>query len=158
MIVDTAYDIQAHLLSGDGEYAPNYIFVEYKNVQNLGEIVQDESLATDTIEHYSNLRTYDSDRDYLAIPITIKPRIVEPTGDSHTAIEYSVVTSGITHGVNGLPFSSENNSVIYSLGLVTRIYNRNSDTDILFARTSFEPEKQMIKTTSDMYITWTVEL
>ena len=155
MIVDTAYDIQAHLLSGDGEYAPNYIFVEYKNVENLNEEIEDESLTTDTIDHYSHLG---SDCDYLAIPITIKPRIVAPTGESHTAIEYSVVTSGITHGVNGLPFSTDNNSVIYSLGLVTRIHNRHSDTDILFARTSFDNEHQMIKTTSDMYITWKVEL
>lgn len=155
MIVDTAYDIQAHLLSGDGEYSPNYIFVEYKNVQSLSETIEDESLSTDTIEHYSNLG---SDCDYLAIPITIKPRIVEPSGESHTAIEYSVVTSGITTGVNGLPFDTAHNSVIYSLGLVTRVYNRNSNTDILFARTSFDSEQQMVKTTSDMYITWKVEL
>lgn len=155
MIVDTAYDIQAHLLSGDGEYSPNYIFVEYKNVQSLSETIEDESLSTDTIEHYSHLG---SDCDYLAIPITIKPRIVEPSGESHTAIEYSVVTSGITTGVNGLPFDTAHNSVIYSLGLVTRVYNRNSNTDILFARTSFDSEHQMVKTTSDMYITWKVEL
>lgn len=155
MIVDTAYDIQAHLLSGDVEYAPNYIFVEYKNVKSLAEKIEDESLSTDTIDHYSHLG---SDCDYLAIPITIKPRIVTPTGESHTAIEYSVVTSGITHGVKGLPFDTYNNSIIYSLGLVTRIHNRYSDTDILFARTSFDDEHQMIKTTSDMYITWKVEL
>ena len=62
MIVDSAYNIQANLLIGNSQYTPNYIFVEYKNVQSTSETVSDEVQSTDTIAHYSRLA---NNTDYL---------------------------------------------------------------------------------------------
>ena len=155
MIVDTAYDIQAKLLAGDSKYTPNYIFVEFKNVNTAGSTVNQTVPVTadDTIDYYSKLDEY---CDYLAIPITLKPYTVEPTGENKSAVYYSVVTSGFTQGVNGLPFES-GNSTIYGLGLVTRLADDGTN-DILFARTFLPTEKQLVKATSDMYINWKIEL
>ena len=161
MIVDSAYNIQSNLLIGNSQYTPNYIFVEYKNVQSTSETVADEVKSTDTIEHYTKLN---SDTDYLAIPITLQPRIVEPTGENKAAVEYSVVTSGYTAGElrkgtpQEVPFSTTDNSLIYSLGLVSRVKTVDGYEDILFARTVLDDDKQLLKTTSDIYITWKIEL
>lgn len=161
MIVDSAYNIQSNLLIGNSQYTPNYIFVEYKNVQSTSEIVVDEVQSTDTIDHYNNLA---NNTDYLAIPITLQPRIVEPTGENKAAVEYSVVTSGYTAGElrkgtpQEVPFSTTDNSLIYSLGLVSRVKTVDGYEDILFARTVLDDDKQLLKTTSDIYITWKIEL
>lgn len=153
MIVNTAYDIQANLLTGDAKYAPNYIFVEFKN--NSGAEVQPTSTVTpeDTVDYYNTLGI---DCDYLAIPLTLKPYVTDPTADNKSAVYYSVVTSGFTQGVKGLPFEPSN-STIYGLGLITRL-EPNGTNDILFARTLLPQNKQLVKTTSDMYINWKIEL
>lgn len=156
MIVNTAYDIQANLLAGDSKYTPNYIFVEFKNVATAGDEVQQTVPVTegDDMDYYYNIG---ESCDYLAIPITLKPYTIDPTGDNKAAVYYSVVTSGFTQGVKGLPFSPGSNSTIYGLGLVTRLSDDGTN-DILFARTFLPKEKQLIKTTSDMYINWKIEL
>lgn len=158
MIVNTAYEIQAKLLAGESEYRPNYIFVEFVNIDNtsnsIPQIPQTTVTADDTIDYYySNMG---EGRDYIAIPITIRPYSDDPTGNNKAAVYYSVVTSGITQGVNGTEFSSDK-SIICGLGLVTRL-DPNGTKDILFARTNLPPEKQLLKTTSDVYINWKIEL
>lgn len=155
MIVNTAYDIQANLLAGNSNYTPNYIFVEFSNVANIGDNISlPEVSEDDTIDYYYNLG---SGIDYLEIPITLKPYTAEPTGDSKAEVYYSVVTSGMTNGVKGLPFSASNHSTICGLGLVTRL-DPNGTKDILFARTVLPDDKQLLKTTGDMYINWKVAL
>lgn len=155
MIVNTAYDVQAKLLAGDSEYTPNYVFVEYKNVESPDLKVEHTSEVSpdDTMDYYYHIG---GDCDYLAIPITLKPYTAEPTDGNKAAVYYSVVTSGFTSGVKGLPFKSEK-SVIYGLGLVTRLSD-DGTKDILFARTLLPTNKQLLKTTSDMYINWKIEL
>lgn len=162
MIVNTAYDIQAKLLAGESEYTPNYIFVEFHNIPDTNNNNNETTTTTvevsavsedDTIEYYSHMG---DGMDYLAIPITLKPYTAEPTGDNKSEVYYSVVTSGMTHGVNGLPFAASK-SIICGLGLVTRLVP-NGTKDILFARTALPENKQLLKTTSDMYINWKVAL
>jgi len=155
MIVNTAYDIQAKLLAGESQYTPNYIFVEYMNVKKIGDTIPLTTVTPeDTADYYYSLG---ADKDYLAIPITLKPYIAEPTGDNKAAIYYSVVTSGFTEGTKGLKFSLDKNSTIYGLGLVTRLADAGTN-DILFARTNLATEKQLLKPTSDIYINWKIEL
>lgn len=155
MIVDTSKQIQAKLLTGDSSYIPNYIFVEYRNVQDPESTVSDAVSESETIEHYNNLL---SGSDYIAVPISIKPVYEYDENTDKYTVTYSTVIAGNTEGVNGEPFTTRSNSLIYSFGLVTRVPTTYGHEDILFARTVLPTTKQILKVTNDMYVSWKLDL
>ena len=131
MLTSDYTTVVSNLLAGNSSYMPNYLYVEFTNLDN-------PTIPTDTdgVEYYQALHTTTPTVGYLRIPITIKPTV------SNNRITYTVLMTSTT-SANGLSFGS--GSRIYGVALVSAITPTDSSNDIVFAREYFsDSNKQLV--------------
>lgn len=142
-MVTTAAEAISHLLAGDVQYVPNYLYVAFKNVATAGEhVAEDTSISTDVLGFYNGLT---DNCDYLKIPIDIKPEVIVDEDVANYAVKYTVlVSSNDTTGVHGLPFSSDANSTVYANSLVALADTTNPDSAIAITYGHLPDNQQLI--------------
>jgi hypothetical protein len=145
VLADYAY-ILGFLLRGDRNFRLSTAYIEFQNVASPGdpadEIVFD---FADGVEYYTGIG---GSRDYLRAPLTLSEPYIQsgqellfPKGN---AIKGYATTNGIM-GVNGLPFSETDNSVVCSVAIVATPDKDDPTQDLIFARWSATGAEQWAK-------------
>lgn len=126
--------VVAQLLAGNSKYTPKYLYLEFANSET--EVAVPESVEEGR-SYYDSLSLSDS-VGYLRIPITIAPTVDEVNGK----VIYTVLVTSI-ESVNGVRFSSGDNSRIYGVALVAAPAPDDPTQDIVFAREYFRGTRQL---------------
>lgn len=130
----------------------NIAYLEYANVVNPTDAVSIPSFKPqDGIEYYAGLAGV-SGRDYLRIPIRVTPSLTVAAGYSPTWFgtgQGNLLTlmfqSAGTAGVHGTPFSDSANSKLAGVALVSAPSLGDLSKDVIFARSYYPTDKQVIK-------------
>lgn len=134
-IQDGSKVIEANLLAGNTDFKPSAIYIEF---QNSGIPEVPVFTTADGIEYYTSLP---SGKDYLVIPLVIKPEVSENT------VTFSAVIVGGTGVKNGLVCGSSTKA--YGAALVSERAGE------VYARIYFD---EPITLTDDVqyYLPWTI--
>ena len=134
-IQDGSKIIEANLLAGNTNFKPSAIYIEF---QNSGTPEAPAFTASEGIEYYTGLP---SGKDYLVIPLVIKPEVSENT------VTFSAFITGGTGVKNGLVCGSSTKA--YGAALVSE------QAGEVYARMYFD---EPITLTDDVqyYLPWTI--
>lgn len=133
MITNEYTTVVANLLSGNSQYLPNYLYLEFKNTES---VVAEPDLSSVSGKVYYD--TLSGDASYLRIPITLKPTV---DGDS---ITYTTLVSS-TESINPeVVFSAENHSRIYAVALVVAPTPIDHTQDIVIAQSYLSGNSQLV--------------
>jgi hypothetical protein len=145
-------DIVCQLLLSNNQFVINGAYLEYENVANPVDPVSIPTVnREDGISYYQTLT---GNRDFLRLNLA-SPITIDSTPDRAiyfnsfvgrgNRLKYTVVTTGHTQGVRGVPFSHTVNSKICGLALVSKLNNNWTD-DVIFSRGYFNVSDQILKT------------
>lgn len=145
------------------KYRVGAVYFEYENVLSAGTNVVEPTTFPKTLDisYYNSLG---SNRDFLRIPIQVTPALstaagyqsLLPTENQTNQLTFFAQTSGAA-GHFGLGFSSAAYSKIYAAALVATPSIEDQTKDVIFARTVFNTDAQVVKdASSQIGITWTV--
>lgn len=148
---------------GDSKYKVSKMYIEYENVADPEDVATIPTFDTDEdITYYNNL-SLSATKDYLRVPLLILPTIGIATGYEDNFVEgetgnkltFYTQSQGTT-GTHGKAFSAAANSKVYGLALIASPTNDPAD-DIVFARTYYEEDEQVLKRASDQVgVTWDI--
>lgn len=144
------------------------VYFEYENVLTAETaVVEAQSFSkTLSIDYYNTLSTAEN-RDYLRVPIIVAPQFSTAAGYAHllpmsqqsNQLTFFAQTTG-TSGLGGRSFGanvSGRASKIYAAALVACPQPDDPTKDIIFARTVFSAENQVVKEASaQIGITWSI--
>jgi hypothetical protein len=152
-------DIVGKLLStGDSRYRIGGMYLEYKNVDSLGETVSPPSFGRDrSIEYYNSLSSSAS-VDYLRVPATAITVSKDQSNPDQTILTCFARSSGLA-GVHGKPFTTQAKSVVYGAALVAYVDATDATQDLLFSCFYFDPENQQPRLqNSQIGLEWQITL
>lgn len=113
-IQDGSKVIEANLMAGNTEFRPSALYIEF---QNSGDPEPPAFTSDEGIEYYTSLP---ATKDYLVIPLVIKPEVADNT------VTFSAVITGGTGVKNGLVCGSSTKA--YGAALVSEqageVYSR----------------------------------
>jgi hypothetical protein len=130
--------IVGNLLLRQGlSYGIGGMYIEFCNVASPGDTVPPPTFTRDAdqgIAYYDALAE-SGNQDYLRVPLTAGTLLVSdetnfPYGNQPT---FFAMTQGLV-GVNGLPFSDINNSVVYGGALVSFVDANDPTQDLILSR------------------------
>lgn len=144
------------------------VYFEYENVLTAETaVVESQSFSkTLNIDYYNTLGTAQN-RDYLRIPIIVAPQFstasgyanLLPTNQQTNQITFFAQTTG-TSGMTGRGFGANVGgriSKIYAAALVAAPDIADPTKDVIFARTVFSANNQVVKdASSQVGITWSI--
>lgn len=134
-IQDGSKVILCNLLAGNTNYKPDTLYIEFQNSSDTPEI---PVYTTDAgVEYYSNL---DSPKDYLKVPIVIKPSVED------NSVTFSAVVAAGT-GEHGLVCGSTTQA--YGAALVSESAGQ------VYARMYFDTPITLT-TATQYYLPWTI--
>ena len=134
-IQDGSKTILCNLLAGNSEFRPDTLYVEFQNSSDTPDV---PVFTTDEgVEYYTNL---ESPKDYLKVPIVIKPSVDD------NSITFSAVIAAGT-GEHGLDCGS--NTQAYGAALVSE------STGQVYARMYFATPVALT-TATQYYFPWTI--
>lgn len=135
-IQDGSKTILCNLLAGNTEFRPDTLYVEF---QNSADTPTTPVYTTDEgVEYYNNLS---SPKDYLKVPIVIKPSV------SEDSVTFSAVIAAGTGAKNGLTCGSTTQA--YGVALVSE------STKQVYARMYFTTPVALT-TSTQYYFPWTI--
>lgn len=134
-IQDGSKVIEANLMAGNTEFRPSALYIEF---QNSGTPEAPAFTTAEGLEYYTSLP---SGKDYLVIPLVIKPEVCDNT------VTFSAVITGGTGAKNGLVCGSSTKA--YGAALVSE------QAGEIYARMYFD---EPITLTDDVqfYLPWTI--
>lgn len=144
------------------------VYFEYENVLTAETaVVESQSFSkTLNIDYYNTLGT-SPNRDYLRVPIIVAPQFstatgyasLLPTNQQTNQITFFAQTTG-TSGMTGRAFGANVGgriSKIYAAALVAAPDIADPTKDVIFSRTVFSADNQVIKDVSaQVGITWSI--
>lgn len=146
------------------DYSISGMYFEYENVVNPEDPVDIPTVEVDEgISYYDELQD-DSSRDFLRIPLSQEPTLgiesdypnLFTPGVTGNKLTFSAQTSGLA-GVHGREFSSNVNSKIIGVALVATPLADDRTQDVIFARTYFAVDDQVVKALSHQaFIQWDI--
>lgn len=147
------------LTQGLTNYKIGGMYIEYENVADPNDPVDDPTFdRSGGVSYYNGLLTHPS-RDYLRVPLV--SALLDSSGDNFpngNRMTFFAQTAG-TEGVHGKAFSDANNSKVFGAGLVAFINEDDPTQDRVFARLYLPEASQQVKlSTSQIGIEWEVEL
>jgi hypothetical protein len=153
LVVYTAADVLAGLISGDESYKISGMYLDFKNLTSSGDPVPTTTptLATKALD----LRSVSNPLDIMRFALVSSPSL-EST-DSAKYEKNSVTFFGATSGslgYNGRTFSSSVNSAAYGAGLVAMPDFNDATQDILFARVALS--KLLVVTGMRIGVEWQI--
>ena len=154
--------------SGQANYNISAVYFEFENVISAETAVVEPQtfLRSVGLPYYDGLGAM-FNRDYLRIPMVVAPQFstssgyasLLPTEQQTNQLTFFAQTEG-TSGINGKGFGSNVSgkiSKIYAASLVAAPDIDDPTKDIVFARTVFNTENQVLKdASSQIGITWTI--
>ena len=159
ILCHSANKILAGLLSGNSQYSPNVMYVEFQQGSTPVPALSLPEVDPADNHYYLDLRDNTlSNRDFLRIPIA---SITPYTAPASTDI--SLFFNGICVGTEGVGGKSTAGSVIYGIAIANApTYGLSIDdltTDLIWARGYFAPENQMpFSTVAQTSITFKLNL
>ncbi len=153
LIVYTAADAMAKVLSGDSSYKISGMYLDFKNLVSSGDPVPTitPTLSTKAID----VRSISSPSDIMRFSLISSPSF--STSDSSKYNNNQVTFFGATSGsvgYNGRSFSSSSNSAAYGASLVVMPDFNTASEDILFARVALS--KLLVVTGMRIGIEWQI--
>jgi hypothetical protein len=146
------------------DYHISAMYIEYENQADPEVPVSVGAFDRDLgISHYDAL-ALSSDRDFLRIPLRLEPTLSIAAGfeeyfidgENGNQLTFFAQTAGNT-GINGKPFSANDNSKVFSAALVATPVFGDRTRDVIFARTYFDIADQTTKApSSQIGITWDI--
>lgn len=155
--------------AGRPSYHVSTMYIEYENVTNPEDEVTVSAFDRDLgIDYFSDL-ALSGTQDFLRVPLRLEPSLgISPQteldypgyfteGENGNQLTFFAQTSGIA-GIHETAFGGSGvNSKIYAATLVATPDPNDRTNDVLFARTTFEVENQVVKeASSQVGITWDV--
>jgi hypothetical protein len=155
----TAAHIAARCIGqGDMRYRVSKVYVEFANGADDPVPVPDFD-AQDGIDYYNGLAS-SPDRDYVRAALNPMPVIdldpeavgrLDPEHGNRVIFEARL---GSVVGVHGKPFSDSAGSRVYGIALVAAPVEADPTRDLVFARGYYPPERQILKTSRDLGVTY----
>lgn len=163
-IQDQWMNVVAKLLSGLSNYRIQAMYLEFENVVDPDSPVTTPTFSRDEgIEYYEEL-AFSSSRDFLRVALNQSPLLGIETGyedsfvagESGNKLTYFSLSSGVA-GIHGKEFSNDANSKIFGVALVATPQFNDRTQDLIFARTYFEADEQIVKEVSHQVgVTWDI--
>ena len=156
-------------IAGRPSYHISTMYIEYENVANPEDPVSVSSFERDLdLDYFSDL-ALSGTQDFLRVPLRLEPTlgIAAQTeldypgyftdGVDGNQLTFFAQTSGIA-GIHETDFGGAGvNSKVYAATLVAAPFPDDRTKDVLFARTTFEVENQVVKeASSQVGITWDI--
>jgi len=144
-------------------YRINAVYFEFENVLSAGTTVVESTTFAKTLDisYYNSLA---ANRDFLRVPIQVTPALSTASGyqsllpveNQTNQLTFFAQTTGAT-GHGGLSFNANAYSKVYAAALVAAPDIEDQTKDVIFARTVFAADSQVVKDpSSQIGITWTV--
>lgn len=146
------------------DYSIAAMYFEFENVVDPEDPVTVPAYEVDEgISYYDELQD-SSDRDFLRIPLSQEPTLgiesefpdLFTPGLDGNKLTFSAQTTGLA-GVHGKEFSNNVNSKIFGVALVATPVADDRTQDVIFARTYFAVDDQVVKALSHQaFIQWDI--
>lgn len=150
---------------GRRDYAIAGMYIEFENVASPTDAVDvpTEFDRSENLDYYTDLLS-SGVRDYLRIPLTQEPLLSIADGyEAYFAegegnrLTFMAITAG-SEGITGKAFSSGANSKICGVALVAMPVPGDRTQDVIFARTYFPEEDQVVKEApKQIAVTWQLD-
>jgi hypothetical protein len=154
LIVYSGADVLARLLAGQPKYAPNAMYLEFKNTggSSVPAPSYGRGLAT---EYYQTLA---SDVDFLRIPLMVTPFLSASDNNyKNNQVTYFATSQGVAgaKAISPLPFNT--NSVVYGAALVAMPDLNDVSQDVVFSRVYTEIGSIQKEVGHEIGVTWTIQ-
>jgi hypothetical protein len=150
---------------GRRDYAIAGMYIEFENVADPEDAVDvpTDFDRSENLDYYTDLLS-SGVRDYLRVPLTQEPLLSIADGyEAYFAegegnrLTFLALTAG-SEGVTGKAFSSAANSKICGAALVAMPVSGDSTQDVIFSRTYFAEEDQVVKEApKQVAVTWQLD-
>lgn len=137
--------VLAAMLAGEEKAGINTIYLEFENTS--GEVTPVSFSTAEGAEYFTGLT---GSADFVRKPLEIKP-----VRNDDNSVTFSAVFGNET-GFHGLPFGGTGVTSKVCGAALVMASSEDQTQDIVFARKNYDPVK--IKTTEQMYISWTIYL
>jgi len=162
MVVYEWASILANALANPANKTMMGMYLEFENVENVGDPVDVPDFGRDrTIQYYNDLQS-STVRNYLRVPLT--SALIGSTSDDFpkgNSVTFFARSQGL-NGVNGIPFSDAYNSVIFGAALVAFGDATDFTRDLIFSAFYFPTtpvnQQQPKLATSQVGLGWKISL
>lgn len=150
--------------SGRLDYSIAAMYFEYENTVNAEDPVTAPTYEVDEGLSYYDELADTADRDFLRIPLSQEPTLgiesefedLFTPGLDGNKLTFSAQTAGLA-GVHGKEFSNDVNSKLFGVALVATPVADDRTQDVIFARTYFAVDDQVVKALSHQaFIQWDI--
>jgi len=155
LILYSGADILAQVLAGNGEYAVNAMYLEFKNLAVPGTVVPPGFDRTGGIAYYNGLIA-SPDVDFIRVALMTHPDI-SASGAHYDGNQ--VLFTGMTEGsvgFHGKIFSNAAGSAVYGAALVAAPDLADQSKDVVFSRVYAGIGTQLKESGYEIGVTWPI--
>jgi hypothetical protein len=137
------------------DYRLRYIYFEFENVASPGDPVTAPTPTRDEgIDYYNDLSA-SLVRDYLRVPVYVRPELAISAGyeayipeDEGNQLVFHGSSTGLATGRHGRTFSAGANSTLFGIAMAAAPVPADPTRDIVYARSYYDTDKQILKLAS----------